>query len=87
MRLLVEQSVCEAALEKYRTGAVPYLSDPGQSCVAEVLLRYGSVANLDPVGSVYYSLSWIRIRISNTDPDPDPAAFKLITIFNFFVLF
>jgi len=34
----------------------------------------------DPVGSVYYLLSWnlIRIRIFNTDPDP--TALKMITI-------
>jgi len=43
----------------------------------------------DPVGSVYYSLSWIRIRIRilYTDQNLDPAAFKLIKIFNFFLLF
>jgi len=40
-----------------------------------------NVADPDPVGSVYYWLSWIRIRISYADPDP--AALKLITLCNF----
>jgi len=34
------------------------------------LRQCGSVADPDPVGSVYYWLSWIRIRILYTDPDP-----------------
>jgi len=36
------------------------------------------VADPDPVGSVDYWLSWIRIRMLYTDPNP--AALKLITI-------
>ena len=52
------------------------------------LLIRTSVANPDPVGSVYYWLSWIRIWICilYTDPDLDPAAFKMI-ICNFFFTF
>jgi len=66
------------------TGMVPVLSNQ----IFFVLIQLPCKAvlriqiQLDPYTT---SLSWIRIRILYTDPDL--AAFKLITICNFFLLF
>jgi len=45
------------------------------------VLWINSVVDPDPVGSVYYWLSWIRKLC--TDLDPDPAALKMIIIWTF----
>ena len=64
-----------------------YLLNNVYTNVNQIGFKTTSVADPDPVGSVYYRLSWIRIHILYTDPDLDPAAFKLITICNLFLLF